>query len=480
MRHLVLTTIALLSMFALQAQEKKVYSNYDRYLTVWDGRSKDHLTLQADHEFIEYRKAWNARIVIDPSIKKNPILGFGSSLMDSDIYNLMRMSAQQRDSALRALFDPNQGANWNVMRIAFGSDGWDRDWNFYTYNDMPEGQTDIALNHFTVKKDEEYGHFQIFREILAINPNVKFIASVWSPPAWMKDSKQLVSNGKVLPEYYNAFARYLVKCVRAYEERGIPVYSVTVQNEPMCNYETNYPQALYMDWRDLRDLNVEVATVFKKENINTQLWIYDYNFDAAQDYALPLMRDPSLKGLFQGVAWHYYSGHPEEIEPIIAEFADIPMYMTERVNYDIEGMAKVIRCLRSGLQCYVQWVTISDEYDGPYQWAGGSEHITVPAPQVHKYKALYNIRKAPDIWYKTWAYYNFAQLTTFVQSGARRIHTNETENNLYNVAFLNPDGSIVLVIVNTGKEAISINIQIYGEIVDCELPKEATCTLIFK
>lgn len=464
------------------SQEKQEYTSIEKYMTVWDGRSKDHLTLQPQQKFDTFRTAAiKNRIVIIPSEKYQPILGFGSSLMDSDIYNLMRMSDNARDSALHALFDPVHGAGWNLMRINFGTSGWTRDRNFYTFNDMPDGQTDPELKYFNVDKHEERKHFQLFREILEINPGVKFVAAVWSPPAWMKDSKSLISYGKLMPRYYEVFARYVIKSIRAHEERGVPIHSVTVQNEPLGDWNPGTPQAIYHDWRDLRDVNIAVAKEFEKEKINTELWLYDHNFNAAHDYVLPLMRDESLKGMYQGVAWHLYdNGIPSDIQPVLKEFPEMPMYMTERVAYDIEGMSKVIECFRNDLRCYIQWVTISDEYDGPYQWSGGSDHIAVPAPQVHKYKAIYNIRQAPDIWYTTWAYYNYAQITKFVKRGAIRIGSTDTNNALKNAAFLNPDGSIVLVMVNTANEPTDAVVQVYGKITNVDIPKESTCTLIFR
>ena len=284
-----------------------------------------------------------------------------------------------------------------------------------------------------------------------------------------------------MPQYYEVYAKYLVKSIRAYEERGVPIHSISVQNEPFCDYETKYPQSLYHDWRDLRDVNIAVAKEFKKEKISTELWIYDQNFNAIADYVLPLMRDESLKGMYQGVSWHLYDGGKgSDIQPVLEEFPDMPMYMTERVAYDIEGMSVIIECMRNDLRCYIQWVTMSDEYDGPYQWAGGAEHIAVPAPQVHQYKALYNLRKAPDIWYTTWAYYNYAQLTKFVQRGAIRIGSTETDTALKNAAFLNPDGSIALVMVNTAGEPATAIVQVYGKITNVDIPKESTCTLIFR
>lgn len=474
----IFSTIATLAF----SQEKQEYTTIEKYMTVWDGRSKNHLTLQPPQQFDTFRTAnINNRIVIIPSEKHQPILGFGSSLMDSDIYHLMRMSDKEREAALRALFDPVDGAGWNLMRIAFGASGWDRDWNFYSFNDMPEGQTDPELENFSVKQHEEYKHFQLYQEILEINPEVKFAAAVWSPPAWMKDSKQLVSKGKVMTQYYEVYAKYLVKSIRAYEARGVPIHSISVQNEPFCDYETKYPQSLYHDWRDLRDVNIAVAKEFQKEKISTELWIYDQNFNAIEDYVLPLMQDESLKGMYQGVAWHLYDGGKgSDIQPVLEEFPDMPMYMTERVAYDIEGMSVIIECMRNDLRCYIQWVTMSDEYDGPYQWAGGSEHIVVPAPQVHQYKALYNLRKAPDIWYTTWAYYNYAQMTKFVQRGAIRIGSTDTNNALKNAAFLNPDGSIVIVIVNTAEEPTSAIVQLYGKITNIDLPEKSTSTLIFR
>ena len=415
-------------------------------------------------------------IRIDPSVEQQPMLGFGGTFTDADVYHFMRMGKKERTKALKALFDPKSGAGWNLMRISFGSTDWDRNWNFYTYDDMPAGQKDDEqLSHFSVAEDERRGHFELFREALAINPGLKFYAAVWGPPAWMKDNDKLISEGTILPEHYDEFALYLVKTIQAYQERGIEILSISPQNESLCTDGRLTPQAQYINWKSMRNLVRVIQDTFKTHAIETEIWIFDHNFIFARGWVEPFMADPANRKLFDGVAWHDYGGSEKEMARLTEKYPDVPMYLTERAHYNVDGVARILAIIRAGARNYSHFVTISDEYAGPYQWNGGSEQNTEPKPE-NKLSALYNLRKNGNQWFRTSGYYNFAQLSKFVQRGSHLIYSIDIGNDLVNAAFKNPDGEMIVVVVNVSENAREFVLEAENHRAFVELPSRSVGT----
>jgi O-glycosyl hydrolase len=422
----------------------------------------------------------NPVIHIDPTAFRQPILGFGGTFTDSDIFQFMRMSKAERTKALRSLFSPTDGAGWNLMRISFGSSDWDRDWHFYTYDDMPHGMKDDSLlSHFSVAEDRKRGHFELIKEALQLNPDLKIYAAVWGPPAWMKDNDKLISDGTILPEFYQAYALYLVKAIQAYEKEGIPILSLSPQNEPLCTDGRVTPQAQFIDWKTMRDMVRVIRNVFREYGIKTDLWIFDHNFAFVKGWVEPFISDTSNQRLFDGVAWHDYGGSEQELCRLAEKYPGVPMYLTERALYSIEGLSRILRIIRCGARNHNHWVTISDEYGGPYQWGGGSENNKVSVSES-SLGALYNFRTNADVWQKTTGYYIYAQLARFVKRNARLIGSTETGDTLTNAAFRNPDGSIVLVVVNCGGQVRRFTVEAGKNRSLLELPARSAGTFLLK
>jgi len=448
------------------------------WITSWDGKFK----LTPQKNILTVRKEIKDSIIIriHPEVKRQPILGFGGTFTDADVYNFMRMSKPVRTEALKSLFDPKEGAGWNLMRISFGSSDWDRDWNFYTYDDMLKGQKDDSLlSHFSVAEDLKRGHFELIREALQINPELKIHASVWGPPAWMKDNDQLISDGTILPQYYDEYALYLVKSIEAYAKEGIKIMAVSPQNEPLCNDGRKTPQALYMDWKPMRDMVQVIKKTLVQHQVDTELWIFDHNFIFAKTWVEPFLTDRTVNDSFDGVAWHDYEGSEAELSELYAKYPDVPMYHTERSHYTSYGLMRILKMIRSGVRSHNHWVTISDEYGGPYQYGGGNQLITKPAPETDL-SAIYNFRENADKWVKTTGYYTFAHITKFIKRGAVRIDSDDSGSILANAAFRNPDGTIVLIVSNCGKKESSFVVSLDENYALLKLPPESAASYIIQ
>ena len=195
--------------------------------------SSEDLRLQlAEQPALAWRVSAEARgqiIDVKPAETFQTMLGLGSSLEPSTCWNLSRMTAADRERTIDRLVNPKIGIGMNLMRICIGTPDFTGD-SWYSYDDVPAGQTDQELRHFSIDKDRAY-ILPVLKLARAGNPELLFFASPWSPPAWMKSGGSL-TGGYLLPQWYATYAEYFVKFVRAYETEGIPIHAVTVQNEP--------------------------------------------------------------------------------------------------------------------------------------------------------------------------------------------------------------------------------------------------------
>ena len=196
----------------------------------------------SDRGSVEFRAGGspNLTISVDPSRSYQTMDGFGASITDSSAHVLSRLDGRTRRATMKRLFSPSEGAGLSFLRQPMGASDFVAG-DFYTYDDLPAGRTDYDMSKFSIAHDREE-IIPLLRQALALNPRLKVIGSPWSAPAWMKTNGSLIG-GRLIddPRIYAAYARYFVKFVQAYARAGVPVYAVTVQNEPQNRNPSGYP-----------------------------------------------------------------------------------------------------------------------------------------------------------------------------------------------------------------------------------------------
>ncbi len=378
----------------------------------------------------------SATITADTGTHYQSVLGVGSSLEESTIYNLSRMSATARTAALHKLVDPVNGAGFSVARIPLGtSDFTSR--AFYTYDD---GSADPSLSRFSIQKDIDYKIIDVLREAKTINPNLLLFGSVWSPPAWMKNNNSLLG-GSLPDSNIPVLATYLRKAVTAYAGQGLPLYAVTMQNEPLFS-PPDYPGMTLSADQERR-----VATALRGELNNngaasTRIWAFDHNFSDGPGYTAGVLGNPGSPSdafnAVDGVAFHDYGGDPTSMGQVKASYPTKDVAMTERAVWGTSGADRIVQYFRNQSIMYEDWVTMLDQNRAPEQWSGS------PDPSM-----LIQSPGSPDTYWALPDYYIIAQFSKFVARGATRVQTNNGgSGSTTNVAFLNPDGTLVTVVVN--------------------------------
>jgi len=403
-----------------------------------------------------------ATINVDTATKFQTVLGVGSSLEESTIFNLSRMSAAGRDRALRALVDPVNGAGFNVIRITFGTSDFTSH-AFYTYDD---GAADPSLTRFSIQQDINYHIISVLKEALAINPNIKFFASAWSAPPWMKANNSIIG-GNLLTQYIPNLATYYRRAVQAYVAQGVPIHAMTLGNEPLFN-PPDYPGMLIS-----ADQERQLAKALRTELTNnglgaTKIWAFDHNFSEGASYAAGVLT-ADARASVDGIAFHDYAGDPSTMGSVKATYPDKDVMMTERSVWGTSGADRIVQYFRNQATFYEGWVSMLDQNRSPERWTGS------PDPTM-----LIQSPGSPDTFYQLPDYNMIAQFSKFVQPGARRVATGYgSTGTVTNVAFVNPDNSLVTIVVNQTGGNQTVTLRAGAQQVTSTLPAKTVGTYVW-
>ncbi len=422
-------------------------------------------------------------VVLDPRRAYQPLLGFGGTWTDTDVYNLLRMPPEAQRDVLAALLDPVKGAGWNFMRLPFGSTDWESTCDFYTYDDMPFGEKDWALERFSVERDIRRGLFDLARRCLEINPDVVFLGSVWGVPGWMKENDSIMF-GRFDPACAEVYARYLRMTVEAFEREGVRLFAVTPQNESLTSDDRATP-ACRFTWRMQKDVVRALRREFREHGIATQIWVYDHNFDMARSFVEPMLADPEARAALDAVAFHDYGGSPREMGRLSEMYPDVPFYMTERLVASPAEIGNVVEEFRNGARSYIQWTTIANEFGGPHQYLGRTHTHpavrTAEEPPATCRAAICSLMDRPERWTRTRGYYLYGQITKYLRRGMVRIDSTEGDPSWVTSAAFRDSatGLLACLLVNRTDSPQCLRLRCAGSEAPLELPPQcvATCLL---
>jgi glucosylceramidase len=406
-------------------------------------------------------------VLVDETRIYQQIEGFGAAFTDTTGYNLNEVAQPAaRTNAMQALFTRNgNGIGLGFMRLPMGASDLAR--TQYSYDDQAAGVTDTNLVRFSIAHDL-VDIVPLIRWARQLNPQMKLIANPWSPPGWMKSSGSMVG-GVLLPSMFGPFANYFVKFVKAYQLQGIGIDYLGLQNEPLY-MPTDYP-GMAMDATTqtvvLRDY---VLPALSANLLTNRVLIFDHNWDSSY-FPDTVLMDATLAASTQvaGTAWHGYGGTPGVMLAMESQFSSKGNFETEhsggawvsdQIRADFE---EIIQVMRSWGRCYLKWNLAGDENDGPHD--GGCSDCT-PLVTVNSTNGSVSF---------TLDYYTLGHFSRFILPGACRVYSANSVG-IINAAFLNPDGSKVLVAFNDTGAAISFQVQWSGRSFAYTLPGFAGAT----
>jgi glucosylceramidase len=408
-------------------------------------------------------------IRVDDAVRYQQIDGFGASLTDSSAWLLWhKLTESQRKEALEMLFSRTKGIALSVLRQPMGAS--DFALRAYSYDDLPPGETDPQLKKFSIEHDREY-ILPLLRQALAMNPDLKIIATPWSPPGWMKTSDSMIQ-GTLLPAAYAPLAQYFIKYVQAYEAAGVPIYAITPENEPL-NIPGDYPGMGMTAAEQTVFLRDYLGPAIREAKLNTKILIFDHNWDLIE-FPVKVLNDANASQFASGIATHCYGGSVTAQSELHQRFPSKDIWMTECSGGEwqkgklLEQQARlIIGTTRLWARSVVLWNLALNQDHRPY--LGGCTTcrgvITV------------NDATTPAQVVQTVDYTALGHASKFVVSGAQRVESNTFEQgSLEDVAFRNPDGSIVLLVLNGGPGPVTFNIEWRGKYVVVKLESAALAT----
>ncbi|EIL87067.1 glycoside hydrolase family 30 beta sandwich domain-containing protein [Rhodanobacter sp. 115] len=411
-----------------------------------------------------------ADVVIDLAHTYQTMTGFGAALTDSSAWLIRnKMSALQRAALLHEMFGPPPGLDFNMLRITIGAS--DFSLQHYTLDDMPAGQTDPGLQHFNVAVAQR-NVIPVLQDILAIHPGLRIIASPWSAPAWMKTSANLIS-GSLLEQYEPNYAAYLVHFLDAFKGYGIPIFALTLQNEPAFEPLTYPGMELTADAR-ARIIGQYLGPALAARKPKTLILGWDHNWDAPNQ-PLSVLADPTANRYVAGIAWHCYAGDPSAQTTVHRAYPGKDAYLTEcsggdwpsAKNGELLLFARniLMMSIKNWARGAVYWNLVLDEDHGPH--AGGCDQC----------KGVVTVDAQTGEISRNDEYYAFAHFSRFVLPGAVRVKSGNTQTGVHQVAFQNPDhGSVVLVAVNGNAKATRLSVEQGDVRFQYDLPANSVAT----
>lgn len=417
-------------------------------------------------------------ITLHRNVKHQDIDGFGYALTYSACYNLLKMAPDARRRFLVQTFSDSKGYGASYVRMSIGCNDFSS--TEYTLCDKK------GLKNFALQSDETQYVLPILKEVIAINPSIKIIAAPWTCPRWMKVTDPVSkrphyswTDGRLNPDYRGTYARYFVKFVQAMKREGFDVYAVSPQNEPLNKGNC---ASTYMPWEDQAPLVKEMAAAFKKAGLKTKIYLFDHNYNydnIANQFDYPIKVYNALgtsyvgSELVVGAAYHNYGGSEAELDDIRMQAPDKELIFTEtsigtwnngrslsaRLNDDMEHV--VLGTVNRMCRAVMVWNLMLDTQRGP-NLDGGCQ-TCFGAVDIDK--ATYS-----NITYNS-HYYIISHIAAMVKPGAYRVETNGWQPlGLTYAGFVNPDGTVAVVLSNSNDKDLTLTVTDGNEYLDVTVP----------
>jgi glucosylceramidase len=415
-------------------------------------------------------------VFVNPDKSFQEFLGIGAAATDASAEVFYKLPLEKQEEFLTAYFDKDKGIGYSLLRTTIHSS----DFSTSSYTYVEEG--DKELKSFSIEHDKKF-RIPFIKKAMNTAGSLYFYASPWSPPAFMKDNKTMLQGGKLLPEYYQSWADYFVKFIHSYEAEGIPVWGLTVQNEPMA--KQRWESCIYTAEEERDFLKNFLGPTLAKGNLaDKKIIIWDHNRDLINQRVNTILADPDAAKYVWGIGFHWYEtwagGEPmfENVDKVYESYPDKNLIFTEgcvekfdRARYNFWPNAErygrsMINDFNSGTVAWTDWNILLDETGGP-----NHKNNLCFAP-VHADTRTGELIFTPS-------YYYIGHFSKFIRPGAKRISTVSSRSHLLSTSFLNSDGKMATVVMNQSSEKIKYNLFVGSKYTEVEIMPHSIQTLIY-
>ncbi|HEV2320511.1 MAG TPA: glycoside hydrolase family 30 protein [Verrucomicrobiae bacterium] len=463
---------ALLTAFLSASQAASGYSHVAVVVTARDGGQR--LASAGDETLTQSSPITEKQnyIFVDPSKTFQTMIGIGGALTDASAETFYKLPEDRQREILTAYFDPKNGIGYSLGRTSIHSCDFSSD--SYTY--VRDGDT--KLDSFDISHDLKY-RIPFIKAVLATAGPDHFtlFASPWSPPAWMKRNHDMLHGGELEPQYYDCWARYFCKFLHAYAKEGIPIWGVTVQNEPMAVQP--WESCIFNAGQERDFVKYDLGPELRKHGLKkTKILIWDHNRSFMYEFASTILDDRAAAKYVWGVAYHWYVGaHFENVKRVKEAYPKTHLLFTEGCvsNFDAgligdwrwgETYAvSMIHDFNNGAEGWADWNVLLDTNGGP-------NHVgNFCFAPIHADTATGKL-------YYMNSYYYIGQFSKFIRPGARRIISSSSDDHLLTTAFVNPDKTVAVIVLNVSDQSQPFHLWLRGKASDNTSPPHSIMTLV--
>ena len=469
-KQIVSTETLLTGKFKTEGKQVIVYTTADS--------TNYRLTVTDTLKFKELVQPVETQICVftNPDKTYQTFLGIGGALTDASAETYAKMPEAKQAELLQAYYDTQKGIGYTLARTSINS--CDFSSGSYTYVD--EG--DKELKSFKIDHDMRYRIPFIKKAIAAAGGNLTMFVSPWSPPGYMKDNNDMLHGGKLKPEYFQTWADYYAKFIKAYEKAGIPVWGMTIQNEPMATQR--WESCIYTadDERDFLK-NYLGPTIQKAGLGDKKIIVWDHNRDLMVQRANVIFGDPEASKYAWGMGFHWYESWSggdkmfDNVKLVHEAYPDKNLMFTEgcpesfnAAMYNNWGLGEtygrsMINDFNNGTVGWTDWNILLDG-------TGGPNHV-----QNFCFAPVHFDTKTGQMIY-TNSYYYIGHFSKFIRPGAKRITSSASRSQLLTTAFINEDGKVAVIVMNQSNLKITYNLCIGHNAAELKILPHSIQTLV--
>ena len=414
---------------------------------------------------------WEKTIFLEPAKRYQTFVGIGAALTDAAAETFYRMPEAKQQEFIKAHFNAEEGIGYTLGRTPIHS----CDFSSTSYTYVEEG--DRELKSFDISHDLKYRVPFIKQAMAAAGEDFRLYVSPWSPPAWMKTNNDMLQGGKLKPDCADVWADYFVEFIRAYEQHGIPIWGLTVQNEPMA--KQRWESCIYTAEEERDFVKQHLGPTLVKAGMkDKKLIVWDHNRDLIFHRASTILDDPEAAQYIWGLGFHWYEGGLfDNVKLVNDTYPQLNLIFTEACNYpwNFEKISEwhwgenygrnMIRDFNCGAVGWTDWNILLDE-------TGGPNHVS-----NFCYAPVHGDTQTGKLHYMN-SYYYIGHFSKFIRPGARRISSSSMAKNLLTTAFLNQDGSIAVVVMNESDEEQPYFLWLDGKAAETHSPAHSIQTLV--
>ncbi len=485
MKNIITAAFLLLSYLAFSQQKDKMKNklyNLNKRVTVYTSApgtdlrlsNTDNLTLTDQKQSLESQVS----IFVYPEKTFQTFLGIGGAITDASAEVFAKLPKNKQEELLNAYYSKENGIGYSLIRTNIHS--CDFSSGSYTYVDVG----DAALKSFNISHDKQFRIPLIKEAMKTAGAKMTVYASPWSPPAFMKDNNNMLKGGKLLPQFYQSWATYYVKFINSYKKEGIPVWGLTIQNEPMAVQK--WESCIYTAEEERDFLKNYLGPTLEKAGLgDKKIIIWDHNRDLISHRANTILNDAAANKFVWGIGFHWYEnwsgGDPmfENIGKVSAMYPNknllftegcVEVFNAEKYQHWPNGERygrSIINDFNNGTVGWTDWNILLDEKGGP-------NHVgNFCFAPIHANTQTGNLIYTPS-------YYFIGHFSKFIEKGAKRISSISSRSQLITTSFLNPDGKVATVVMNTSDQKITYNFCIRSKSTEVTILPHSIQSLIYQ